>query len=68
MALSLSHPEKQMVVVFPCIGTTASQITRGVCREVSLAQVSGFTRISKNLGYSLCGRGKNPLFAAVWPM
>lgn len=35
MALSLSHPEKQMVVVFPCIGTTASQITQGVCVEKS---------------------------------
>lgn len=33
-ALSLSHPEKQMVSVLPCICRKASQITRGVCSGV----------------------------------
>lgn len=72
-ALLLSHPEKQMVALLPCVCRNASQITQGVfsdvcvCGKVRLAQLSNFTRIGKNSDCTFHGRGKE-LFAAVWQM
>lgn len=63
-ALLLSHPEKQMVALLPCVCRNASQITQGVfsdvcvCGKVRLAQLSNFTRIGRNSDYTFHGRGK----------
>lgn len=74
-ALSLSHPEKQMVSVLPCICRNASQITRGVCLGVCVwkSQPCSAFRFYKNrqesgLHFLWKGKKKNPLFAAVWQM
>ena len=50
MALLLSHPEKQMVAVLPCICRNASQITWGVCSGVCVwkSQACSAFRFYKN--------------------
>lgn len=73
-ALLLSHPEKQMVAVLPCVCRNASRITQGVFSDVYVwkSQACSAFKFYKNrqeFRLYFPRKGKRILlFAAVWQM